>query len=71
MSRSELETKVLAEIQLLSEERLAHLYEIIRAFQLTPTQPQNTMQFAGCWNDLPADTYIALTDDLAQRRQTA
>jgi hypothetical protein len=71
MSRSDLETKVLEEIQLLSEERLAELYDIIHAFQLASNQTRNTMQFAGCWNDLPDETYAALTEDMAQRRQAA
>ena len=71
MSRSDLETKVLEEIQLLSEERLAELYDIIHAFQLASNQTRDTMQFAGCWNDLPNETYAALTEDFTQRRQAA
>lgn len=71
MSRSDLETKVLEEIQLLSEERLADLYEIICAFQLASNPSKDAMQFAGCWNDLSDETYIALTEDLTQRRQAA
>lgn len=71
MSRSDLETKVLEEIQLLSEERLAELYDIIHAFQLASNQTRNTMQFSGCWNDLPDETYTALTEDFTQRRQAA
>lgn len=71
MTRSDLETKVLEEIQLLSEERLADLYMIIRAFQIASNQTKNTMQFAGCWNDLADETYLALTEDLTQRRQNA
>jgi hypothetical protein len=71
MSRSELETKVLEEIQLLSEERLVELYDIIHAFQLAANRTRNTMKFAGCWNDLPDETYAELTEDLTQRRQAA
>ncbi len=71
MSRSDLETRVLEEIQLLSEERLAELYEIVHAFQLASNPTRNTMQFAGCWNDLPNETYAALTEDFTQRRKAA
>jgi hypothetical protein len=72
MDTSELKTKVLAEIQRVPEARLSELYDFIRDFRsrfepdLHSRQP---IDFAGCWSDLPLETYTEFLEDIAQRRQ--
>jgi len=75
MNISDLRTKVFEEIQSVPDDRLIELLEVIHSFRLrsepasTPIQP--IMKFAGCWNDLPNETYTEFLDDISQRRQQA
>ncbi|WP_448572069.1 hypothetical protein [Trichothermofontia sp.] len=75
MSNLDLKNKVLEEIQLVPEEQLNELYHLIHTFRLrvnpSNASAQNIMQFAGCWQDLPPETYNELIDNLSQRRQQA
>jgi hypothetical protein len=76
MSLSELRTKLLAEIQQVPDDKLGELYDLIHAFQLRFSngaldQPKTIMQFAGCWSDLPDETYTDFLDDISFRRQQA
>jgi len=75
MNISDLRTKVFEEIQTVPDDRLIELLEVIHSFRLrseptnAPIQP--IMQFAGCWNDLPNETYTEFLDDISPRRQQA
>lgn len=75
MNRSELRTKVLQEIQHIPENRLVELYNLIHAFRLqvdlVNAQPQSILDFAGCWSDLPDETYTEFFGDISFRRQQA
>ncbi|MEQ9621979.1 hypothetical protein [Coleofasciculus chthonoplastes] len=72
---SDLRTKVFEEIQSIPDDRLIELLEVIHSFRLrsepasTPIQP--IMKFAGCWRELPNETYTEFLDDISQRRQQA
>ncbi|MFB2980863.1 hypothetical protein [Microseira sp. BLCC-F43] len=61
MNVSELRAKVVEEIQNIPEDKLTELLNLIHAFRLRlepASFPRNSiMKFAGCWNDLPDDTY--------------
>lgn len=75
MSISELRTKVLAEIHQVPEDKLSELYELIHSFRSIADNPSNDakaiLQFAGCWNDMPDETYTEFVDEMATRRQQA
>jgi hypothetical protein len=71
MNSSELRTQVWQEIQQVPEDKLVELYHLIHTFRLQaePTNQQPTLQFAGCWNDLPDDTYSEFLDDISLRKR--
>lgn len=75
MDNAELKTKVLQEIEHIPENRLVELYDLIHTFRLQSelgsSQSQSTMQFAGCWSDLPSEVYTEFLDDISLRRQQA
>jgi hypothetical protein len=70
MNISDLKTKVFEEIQQIPDNKLIELFSLIHTFRLrlkpAPSQAQLIMQFAGCWKDLPNETYTALPDALEQ-----
>lgn len=67
--------QILQEIQLIPQEQLAVVYEILHYFRLgletTQNQPKSIMQYAGCWQDMPEDTFSELFTDIQVRRQQA
>ena len=75
MNSSELRTKVLQEIQSVPDDKLIELLELIHTFRLRSepahSPSQMIMKFAGCWQDLPNETYTDFLDDISQRRQQA
>lgn len=75
MNVSQLRAKVIEEIQNIPEDKLTELLRLIHAFRLRSEPasfPRNSiMNFAGCWNDLPKDTYTEFIDDISGRRQQA
>jgi len=75
MNVSELRAKVVEEIQNIPEDKLTELLNLIHAFRLrlepASFPSHSIMKFAGCWNDLPDDTYTEFLDDISQRRQQA
>lgn len=68
MDSSKLRDRVLKEINLIPEDKLAELYDFIHHFRLGIEEPLgNTlaiMQFAGCWNDMSDEIFadFALID---------
>lgn len=68
--------KVLEEIELIPEERLAELYSFIYYFRLGLEKAQtgkkeDILKFAGCWRDMPEEQLAEFTDELTQRRRQA
>ncbi|PSB00338.1 hypothetical protein [Merismopedia glauca] len=76
MNTSFLRTKVLQEIQQVPEEKLAELYDLISSFRVSSIQSSTStqlalMEFAGCWKDLPGETYTDFLDNISTRHQQA
>ncbi len=73
MKKSTLRTRILEEIHLIPESKLADLYDLIHYFRLgLETSKSNTeqiIQFAGCWQDMPDETFAKFSRELAERRQ--
>ncbi|MBD2354888.1 hypothetical protein H6G41_09675 [Tolypothrix sp. FACHB-123] len=73
MESLNIRTKVIAEINLVPEDKLAELYNFIHHFRLGLEVSQDsldkTMQFAGCWNDMSDDIFANFTEEISTRRQ--
>jgi hypothetical protein len=68
-------TKVITEINLIPEDKLEELYNIIHYFRLdgeiSTTSIQQTMKFAGCWNDMSDEMFGNFSEEINIRRQQA
>jgi hypothetical protein len=68
-------TKVITEINLIPEDKLEELYNFIHYWRLngesSPGLLEQTMQFAGCWNDMSDDTFANFSEEINIRRQQA
>ncbi len=75
MNVSTLRTRVLEEIRLIPENKLLDLYDFIHYFRLgleaSKGNDKQIMQFAGCWQDMPDETFAEFSKELAERRQRA
>ncbi|MBW4666017.1 MAG: hypothetical protein KME60_00885 [Cyanomargarita calcarea GSE-NOS-MK-12-04C] len=75
MDLLKLRTKVIAEINLLPKEKLEELYNFIHYFRLgveaSKGSLEQTMQFAGCWNDMPNEVFTNFDEEIKTRRQQA
>ncbi|MFN7851133.1 hypothetical protein [Anabaena sp. AL09] len=68
-------TKVITEINLIPEDKLEELYNFIHYWRLngesSPGSLEQTMQFAGCWNDMSDETFANFSKEINIRRQQA
>ena len=75
MKPSNLRRKLLTEINLIPEEKLEELYNFIYYFRVgveaSKGTPEKIMQFAGCWDDMPDETFADLNEEIITRRQQA
>ena len=71
-----IKSKVLKEIELIPEDRLAELYTFIHYFRLglekskDPNAKPN-LAFAGCWKDMPDEMFNDFTAEIRDRRRQA
>ena len=68
--------KVIQEINLIPEDKLADLYNFIHYFRLgleTSAHNENkqTLAFAGCWREMPDETFSAFMSEITERRHLA
>ena len=71
-----IKNKVLQEIDLIPEDKLADLYNFIHYFRLGLEKSQLTnarpiLAFAGCWKDMPDEMFNDFTIEIRQRRHQA
>lgn len=75
MDSFNLRTKVITEINLVPAEKLEELYNFIHYWRLngesSPGLLEQTMQFAGCWNDMSDETFANFSEEINIRRQQA
>ena len=68
-------TKVITEINLIPEDKLEELYNFIHYWRLngesSPGLLEQTMQFAGCWNDMSDEEFANFNEEIITRRQQA
>ncbi|HEX6385591.1 MAG TPA: hypothetical protein VF177_13050 [Anaerolineae bacterium] len=67
--------EIFEEINLIPEDKLPEVYAILHYFRLgleaSRSGKQSVMQYAGCWQDMPAEMYAQFTQEIASRRQDA
>ena len=75
MRASELQLKVINEIQRVPEEKLPELYDVIYFFRIgleaARKTSNNIMPFAGCWEDMPDDELESFLTEIAEPRSNA
>lgn len=75
MSSSNFREKVLTEINLIPENKLAELYDFIHQYRLdlevSNGNIQQIMQFAGSWKDMSDETFADFAQEIISRRQQA
>jgi hypothetical protein len=75
MNSSNIRTKLITEISLLPEEKLEELYNFIHNFRLgieaSQATIEQTMQFAGCWEDMSDEMFADFNEEVITRRQQA
>ena len=75
MKPSQLRDELIEEIRLIPDAELEQIYQVIHRFRLSAekrrTNLQNTLKFAGSWNDLTDNEFAELSDEIISRRQQA
>lgn len=75
MDSLNLRTKLITEINRIPEENLEELFNFIHYFRLgvevSKSPLEQTMQFAGCWNDMSDEIFNDFNEDIKARRQQA
>ncbi len=71
-----IKNKVLQEIELIPEDKLADLYNFIHYFRLGLEKSQTTkhkqiLAFAGSWQDMTTEEFTDFTTEIAERRHQA
>jgi hypothetical protein len=68
-------TKVITEINLVPQDKLEELYNLIHDFRLgvevSKASLNQTMHFAGCWNDMSDEIFANFNQEIRTRRQQA
>ena len=71
-----IKSKVLQEIDLVPEDKLADLYNFIHHFRLgletsQAKKREQVLAFAGCWQDMPDELFTDFTTEISERRRQA
>ncbi|MEW6007758.1 MAG: hypothetical protein AB1595_06395 [bacterium] len=75
MSKSIIRERVMDEIKLIPEYKLSEVYDFIHYFRIGFQGSKRTidqiMKFAGCWQDMPGDTFNDFFKEINERRNKA
>ncbi len=68
--------RVLQEIELIPEDKLADLYHFLHYFRLglekaRVPKGEQTLAFAGCWQDMPDELFAEFRAEISERRSQA
>ena len=67
------QNQIIAEINLIPEDKRKELYELIHQFRIGLDRPKNNqneiMKFAGSWSDMPEEDFNDFCEEIEQRRQ--
>lgn len=66
------QNQIIAEINLIPEDKRKELYELIHEFRMGLDRPKHNrneiMQFAGSWSDMPEEDFSDFCEQIEQRR---
>jgi len=72
MGEYQLREKIIKEIHLIPLEKLDEVYDFIRFFRIgierTKTNKEKVLSFAGCWEDMPENTFNEFLMEIKHRR---
>jgi hypothetical protein len=75
MEQLQIREKVMEELRGIPDEKMEKIYDFIRYLR---TEPQNSkanvdkiMGFAGCWSDMPDNTFSEFIQEMRDRRAQA
>ncbi|MBI4596490.1 MAG: hypothetical protein HY730_08970 [Candidatus Tectomicrobia bacterium] len=75
MSESAMLSKVIKELNLIPEHKLSEIYDFIHYFRIglqkSKGNVEQTMKFAGCWEDMPENLFNEFLEDIKQSRASA
>lgn len=76
MKKTIVRDKVMEEIKLIPEHKLPEVYDFIHYFRIGLQKSKEgsidqTMNFAGCWKDMPEKLFNELLEDIGKRRKQA
>lgn len=75
MGKQQLREKVVEEISLIPSEKLYEVYDFIRFFRIgierAKTNKRKVLSFAGCWEDMPDETFNDFMSEITNRRKEA
>ncbi len=68
--------QIIAEINLIPEDKRKELYDLIHKFRVGLNQPKHKideiiMQFPGSWLDMPEEDFSDFCEEIEQRRQAS
>jgi hypothetical protein len=67
--------RIVAEINLIPQDRLPEVYALLHGYRLNLKQDtfetDAIMTFAGCWHDMPDEEYQEMMAEIGVRRQRA
>jgi hypothetical protein len=75
MAKSAIRDRVISEVELIPEHKLSEIFDFIHYFrvglQKSKGNFEQIMQFAGCWKDMPEDTFNNFLVEIRRRRKQA
>ncbi len=75
MGASVTRDRVIEEIRHIPEHKLSEVYDLLHYFrvglQTSKGNADRIVKFAGCWGDMPAETFREFTEEILERRKQA
>ncbi len=75
MNTSVVREQLLEEVYRIPEDRLTEVYKFVHCFRIgietARDEQSDVMRYAGCWRDMPEETFDEFIQDVKTRRQQA
>lgn len=75
MNTSVVRERLLEEVYRIPEDRLAEVYKFVHYFRIgietVRDEQSDIMHYAGCWRDMPEETFAEFIQDVKTRRRQA
>ncbi|MBI3814561.1 MAG: hypothetical protein HY279_08885 [Nitrospinae bacterium] len=75
MGKPAIRDRVIEEVKLIPKHRLSEVYDFIHYFRMGLQESEGNgdkiMKFAGCWKNMPEETFNEFLQEIAERRRKA